>query len=217
MSHLLVPEWGAPKNIHAFTTLKTYPIDHLSTLLPSPPIWLKQVHSNIAVEAVPTDAPEKADAVYTTEINRPCIVQSADCLPLLLCNHDGTKVAAIHAGWRGLSAGIIENTFHAINGVDDEWHVWLGPAIGPNRFEVGRDVYEAFTKHDPEAITAFQAQNKEKWLANLYLLAKQRLIKLGIKKVYGGTYCTYEQSDLFYSYRRDKTLTGKLVSLIWRT
>ncbi|EKD72033.1 MAG: hypothetical protein ACD_46C00028G0003 [uncultured bacterium] len=223
------PDWPAPANIKAITTLKTCwgdpqastkdPIvrQQLTDLytLPNDPLWLNQTHSTIAVKAISQNKDADADATFTDESNQICIVLTADCLPILICHEDGKAVAAIHAGWRGLANGIIESTLQAMRQPAEKLLVWLGPAIGPQKFEVGIDVYEAFTQAHPEAELAFKSHTKNKWLADLYALAKMRLQKQGINKIYGGTYCTYTQSELFYSYRREQQNSGRMASLIW--
>jgi hypothetical protein len=149
---------------------------------------------------------------------------TADCLPLLLCDEAGTVVAAAHAGWRGLAGGVVEATVRSMNVVPERLLVWLGPAIGPQVFEVGEEVRQAFMAHDPEAAKAFvpspalgtqdSGLSTRKWLADIYLLARQRLALLGVKRVYGGGLCTYTDAERFYSYRRDQA-TGRMASLIW--
>lgn len=235
------PEWPAPKNIKAFTTTrhgwggrKPYHdanrgyITHadansmhenqkLITLLelPDEPIWLTQTHSAIALEATPTNQEKTADASYTQTTKRVCVVQTADCLPLLICNKQGTAIAAIHAGWRGLAGGIIETTLAAMQQPTHDLLVWLGPAIGPQKFEVGKDVLDAFVNRYPDAHPAFKPHTEGKWLANLYELAKLDLQKAGVTQIYGGDYCTYTQDELFFSYRRENGKTGRMASLIW--
>jgi YfiH family protein len=225
----LQPTWPAPKQIQAYTTVRTSwgersssPEDKQSTQIletlfgiPSEPIWLTQTHSSIAIEANAENTGKPADASYTYEPNRICTVLTADCLPLLICNNQGTFAAAIHAGWRGLAGGIIEATLKNAPLPTQELLVWLGPAIGPQKFEVGLDVYEAFTKAFPDSVRAFTPTPEGKWLANLYELARMRLNALGISAIYGGEFCTYTQDNLFYSYRRDKGKTGRMASLIW--
>jgi YfiH family protein len=183
--------------------------------LPAAPIWLNQTHSTIALPADPANDGQVGDAVFTHEPNRVCAILTADCLPLLVCNQQGTHVAAIHAGWRGLAAGVIESTIAALNLPPEHLLVWLGPAIGPQRFEVRQDVYDAFTAGHSEAKAAFQPISDTQWLADLYTLARQRLQKLGIEQVYGGEYCTYSNPEQFFSYRRDGKILGSLVNLIW--
>lgn len=236
------PCWAVPSHIKAVTTTRrggvsTKPFDtfnlgdhvgddHIAveknreilkqTLsLPQDPIWLKQTHSNIAIEAHPENQYKEADASFTDKVNQICVVLTADCLPILLCNKEGTSVAAIHAGWRGLMKGVIESTLKSLP--SSEWLAWLGPAIGPQHFEVGNEVREQFIDSHPEDTHAFVPSKNQRWLANIYTLAKTRLNKLGILKIYGGNYCTYSDSDAFYSYRRDGEKTGRLASLIWIT
>ncbi len=229
----LAAQWPAPANIKAYTTLRTgwgsgsyrgnqdpgdlQTREALSALLalPNDPIWVKQTHSNIALEALPTNKECIADATYTNKTNHVCIVLTADCLPVFVCDKQGSQIAVIHAGWRGLANNIIENTLSAMSIAPEEALVWLGPAIGPSRFEVGKDVYDAFVSRHAESAMAFASQSAEKWLADLYALAKIRLHQQGITQVYGGDYCTYSQEDLFFSYRRDKGQTGRMANVIW--
>ena len=150
---------------------------------------------------------------------------TADCLPLLVCATDGAQVAAIHAGWRGLLAGVISNTLAAMQippnpplckrGAGGDFLVWLGPAIGPGCFEVGSEVRNAFLHKSIKFNPAFKAQSNGKWLADIYQLARVELAAIGITKVYGGTHCTFTEHERFYSYRRD-TQTGRMATLIWR-
>jgi len=252
IKHWLAPDWPAPDNIHAATTLRTggvsqgtysslNPAAHVSDdpeqvgqnrhiirtmlALPSEPAWLEQIHSNRAVKAVKTASLQKADASYTNESGVVCAVMTADCLPLLVSSMDGTQVAAIHAGWRGLLAGVIGNTVMAMQippspyftkgGIGGDLLVWLGPAIGPDCFEVGAEVREAFLKKSAAFSDAFKEQSNDKWLANIYQLARTELASLGIANVYGGTHCTVTEHERFYSYRRE-TRTGRMATLIWR-
>jgi hypothetical protein len=204
----------------------------LRAALPSDPVWLKQVHGNFVADADRTVGVPDADASVARKACVICAVMTADCLPLLLCDEAGTVVAAAHAGWRGLAGGVVDATVKAMNVAPERLLVWLGPAIGPAVFEVGEEVRQAFMAHDPEAAkafvpaTAFHAQNSQlltphsspltnnKWLADIYLLARQRLALLGVKRVYGGGLCTYADAERFYSYRRDQA-TGRMASLIW--
>lgn len=184
--------------------------------LPSEPIWLNQVHGNTVVQAdqhVGNILPN-ADAAWTDQPNIVCAVLTADCLPVLLCDKKGTKVAAIHAGWKGLLAGVIENTVQKMNPCDDIF-AWLGPAIGPSVFEVSDDVRDYFLQSSDRASEAFKPNAHNKWLANIYQLATQRLNDCGVDQIYGGNYCTYTESDWFYSYRRDHGMTGRMATLIW--
>lgn len=195
--------------------------DQLS--LPSEPYWLNQTHSTIAVEvpyqyrphpAGNIDSMIEADAAYTRLINHVCVVMTADCLPLLIVDDEATEVAAIHAGWRGLAGGIIANTVESLNKPADKLHVWLGPAIGAKSFEVGEEVKQAFVERNIENEQAFIATKPEKFVCDIYQLAKIELAKLGVKHVSGGEHCTVLQTEQFYSYRRDGQ-TGRMASLIW--
>src|SRR3990167_1568231 len=212
---LLQPDWPAPLNIRACTTLRQSNIQrdtcYTQLHLPDEPIWLDQKHTNIAVKAVPEHAACVADAIYTDEPGIVCAILTADCLPILLCHEQGDYVAAIHAGWRGLASGVIEATLAAMNIPHHRFLAWLGPAIGPQRFEVKKEVYDAFVKISPEAVSAFRPFTAESWLANLYELAKQRLHSQGIERIYGGDFCTYSEEDKFFSYRRDKGNAGRMI------
>jgi len=227
--NVIKPNWPAPNTIKAYTTLR-HMLPHsqdridspenetkLITMLnlPSSPIWLQQTHSAIAITAEPSSKRPLADASFTSIPSRVCVVMTADCLPLFLCNKQGTKVAAIHAGWRGLSNGVIETTLDGLAEKSDELLVWLGPAIGPKKFEVGDDVYHAFVNRHHESAQAFIRFSEEKWLADLYMLAKIRLKLRGIHHIYGGDFCTFTDEERFFSYRRDKDQVGRMASLIW--
>lgn len=233
--------WPAPKQIKAYTTVrsgwggrKAYHIDNQGNYssphpeyvaeshrleellqLPEEPIWITQTHSTMVIEATRENREKTADASFTTQKHRVCVVLTADCLPILLCNKQATHIAAIHAGWRGLSGGIIEATLNVLKQPAEDILVWFGPAIGPQKFEVGKDVFDAFISQHPGSISAFTPLKEGKWLANLYILASLRLKWLGISEIYGGHYCTYTQDDLFFSYRRDQGKTGRMASLIW--
>lgn len=228
MKNYIEPNWPAPKQVKAYTTLRhawgmgDYQSPALREALipllslPSTPIWLNQIHTNVAITATPNAINQPADASFTTTPNCVCVINTADCLPIFITNKAGTEVAAIHAGWRGLANGIIENTINALNSPREELLAWLGPAIGPQKFEVGMDVYEAFTQIHPDAAQAFTPHLENKWLANLYMLATMRLNQLHVTDIYGGQYCTYTQDDLFHSYRRDKPPhCGRMANVIW--
>ena len=217
MTNLIKPDWPAPKNVKAYQTTRKA---SLSTEHSSPQ-WLKQVHGNrvINIATEKSNEPE-ADASFSAESGLVCAVKTADCLPILICDQEGTMVAAIHGGWKGILAGIIEITVRALPTDSKNLLVWLGAAIGPNKFEVGEDVYSIFINYDENSKTCFTPKNIEagqekKWLANIYELAKQRLLTCGINKIYGGDYCTYSQKDLFFSYRREADQAGRMASLIW--
>jgi YfiH family protein len=157
---------------------------------------------------------ETADASFTDQAGIVCVVLTADCLPVLVCSQDGQKIAAIHAGWRGLLAGIISNTIAAMQTSDVL--VWLGPAIGPDCFEVGTEVREGFVEKSCAFASAFSAAKEGKWLADIYQLARIELANIGITRIYGGGFCTVTESNRFFSYRRDH-VTGRMATLIWRT
>jgi hypothetical protein len=176
--------------------------------------WLQQVHGTVVVQADPAQVLE-ADAAWTDQPGIACTVMTADCLPVLFCNQSGTRVAAAHAGWRGLLAGVLENTVHVMGGEPESVLAWLGPAIGPQSFEVGPEVREAFIAADPQAVEAFVPSLREgHYLADLYQLASQRLRGCGIGLISGAEHCTVNEPTRFYSYRRDGQ-TGRFASLIW--
>lgn len=238
---LLFPDWPAPPQVRACTTTRqggvsAPPYDTLNLAahvgdepqavaenrrrlreqlqLPSEPRWLSQVHGTCAADAALVDVPCEADASYTALPGVVCAVLTADCLPVLLCDKSGTKVAAVHAGWRGLHAGVIEQTVRAMNLPGGELLAWLGPAISSDAFEVGDEVRAAFVSVDGEAARAFRPSPRGRWLADLYVLAHLRLATVGVTQVYGGDHCTFSESQLFFSYRREAQ-TGRMASLIW--
>jgi YfiH family protein len=177
--------------------------------------WLEQIHSDVVVETSPDRSPRQADAIHTHNTNEACCIMTADCLPVLLCNTQGTQVAAAHAGWRGLAAGILSNTVQNFD-TSDDIIAWLGPAISQKAFEVGDEVYEVFCHKKSEASEAFiKASQAGKWYADLYHLARMELNSLGITKVFGGEHCTYADSERFYSYRRDGAQSGRMASVIY--
>lgn len=182
--------------------------------LPAEPLWLEQVHGTAVVDATQAAAECRADASIAVQPGVVCVVMTADCLPLLLCDKAGSRVAAVHAGWRGLESGVIEATVKRLGVAPGELLVWLGPAIGPEAFEVGDEVRAAFVAHDLAAAAAFKPSPAGRWLADLYTLAHQRLAGCGVQAVYGGGLCTYSDAARFYSYRRDGA-TGRMASLIW--
>lgn len=240
-NHLLFVQWDAPQWIRACVTTRLggvskspyqslnlglhvgdRPEDVMTNRqrlnrvlqLNSAPCWLEQVHSDQVVEAMDYAAPPRADASFTRQAGVVSVVMTADCLPVLFTNRRGTVVAAAHAGWRGLHGGILEQTVRSMGETPESLLCWLGPAIGPRAFEVGAEVREAFVAKDAKAERAFSAVQGEKYLADLELLARQTLANIGISQVFGGGYCTVEQEDTFFSYRRDHN-TGRMASLIW--
>ncbi|CAM3889587.1 purine nucleoside phosphorylase YfiH [Rahnella bruchi] len=184
--------------------------------LPAAPHWLEQVHGTDVVHLSSQTAaipPLIADAAYTREPDVVCAAMTADCLPVLFCSKYGDEVAAAHAGWRGLRAGVLENTVACFDAAPADIMAWMGPAIGPAHFEVGVEVREAFMAVNSNASVAF-APAGTKFMADIYQLARLRLQAAGITAIYGGEYCTVTDSNKFYSYRRDG-VTGRLASLIW--
>ena len=177
------------------------------------PAWLRQVHGVAVVPAEPGDVLE-ADASWTATPGVACTVMTADCLPVLFCDRAGSRVAAAHAGWRGLAGGVLETTLDALAVAPEDVLAWLGPAIGPQAFEVGAEVREAFMAVHPQAAEAFVASvNPGRYMADIYQLARIRLAARGVTAVYGGGFCTYSDPR-FYSYRR-AARTGRFASLIW--
>lgn len=182
--------------------------------LPSRPVFLSQQHGRRVVEASVESMGVEADACFTRQPRVVCGILTADCVPALFCSADGRCVAAAHAGWRGLASGILEATVEALAVPGPELLVWLGPAIGPDAFEVGEDVRARFCALDRSAMAAFRQKRRGKWLADLYLLCRRRLASVGVDAVFGGDFCTYTD-ERFYSHRREGT-TARMASLIWR-
>ena len=208
------PHWPAPPNIIAYQTTRQIGL----AVENCTPLWLKQVHGNQVINrGMDHSIDPEADACFSTTPQVVCAVKTADCLPILLCDRRGSVVSAIHAGWKSILAGIIEITIAALPVNAKELLAWLGPAIGPGKFEIGNDVYDFFMTYDEGSAACFRPYGTDKWLANLYQLARQRLFTCGIEKedVYGGDYCTYSQEYFFFSYRRDGDQTGRMASLIW--
>lgn len=176
------------------------------------PRWLKQVHG-VRVLRDGDPAQEPADAVVTEKSGTACVIMTADCLPLIFCNRYGTRVAAAHAGWRGLAAGVLEATLKSMGTTDVL--AWMGPAIGPAAYEVGAEVRQTFIEHSAEAAKAFVPSKTDgKWWCDLYMLARQRLAAAGVKAVYGGGFCTFTDRERFFSFRRDGE-TGRMATLVW--
>jgi len=239
MTHWITPDWPAPKHIRAATTLRTggfsqaefsslNPAEHVQDnpedvlknrrqikqmlALPSVPVWLQQTHSVDVICADQADQAFVGDASYTRKKNIVCTVLTADCLPLLLCDLQGSTVAAIHGGWRGLLNGIVENAVAKMP--DTELLAWLGPAIGSQCFEVGQDVYDLFVNKSRQFSCAFTQQSGDKYLADIYHIARIILNGAGVQKIYGGQFCTVTETEHFFSYRRDGR-TGRMATLIW--
>lgn len=200
----------SPHNVMANRSL-------LHDRVPGEPAWLTQVHGTDVVDAARiTNAPQ-ADASMTTQRDVVCAIMTADCLPVLFADAAGRAVGAAHAGWRGLAGGVLQNTVARMraSGAEDI-HAWLGPAIGPEQFEVGEDVLQAFVTQDELALQAFRPMPDKpgKYLADIYQLARQILAKSGVTQVSGGGFCTVTEAERFYSYRRDG-FTGRMAALIW--
>ena len=237
--HFIVPNWPAPDNVRAFQTtrqgglsaapyaslnLGTHVGDQplivarnrmlLAPMLPSEPVWLNQVHGVAVADAGNAGCLPEADACFSTHPGAVCVVMTADCLPVLLCDDKGTVVGAAHAGWRGLCDGVIEATVQAMQVPASTLMAWLGPAIGPEKFEVGDEVRAAFLAQHAQAAAAFVAGIEGKWMADIYQLARLRLQSLGIARIYGGDLCTYSDEQRFFSYRRDG-VTGRMGTFIW--
>ena len=188
----------------------------LRSSVPAEPNWLQQVHGARVVEhngTEPAAESPEADGQIARAPGRVCVVLSADCLPVLFCNRAGTRVAAAHAGWRGLAAGVLENTVKAFGESPAELLAWLGPAIGPSVYEVGEDVRDVFVGGDEEAGMAFR-KHGDAWLFDLYTLARLRLQRVGLTAITGGGFCTFSEPERFYSFRRDGT-TGRMGTLVW--
>jgi YfiH family protein len=191
----------------------------LQSILPASPVWLTQVHGTqvleLAADAAQAASNATADASFSTQSNVVCVMQTADCLPVLFCDTQGRVVAAAHAGWRGLAHGVLANTVAGMRAAGaGEILAWLGPAIGPQQFEVGADVLAAFPDAaDAQAFRPLPGPG-EKYLADIYQLARNALLRVGVRQVWGGQYCTVSDPQRFYSYRRDR-VTGRMASLIW--
>lgn len=241
MTQLILPDWPLPEGVAACSSTRSGgvslpPYDSLNLGahcgddpalveenrtrlfaaggLPSKPVWLEQVHGTdvLKLSGGPY-ASKRADASYSNTPGTVCAVMTADCLPVLFCNRQGTEVAAAHAGWRGLCAGVLESTIACFADSPQNLMAWLGPAIGPKAFEVGAEVRDAFIEKDAQAERAFRPVG-EKYFADIYLLARQRLANAGVTQVFGGDRCTFSEKETFFSYRRDK-VTGRMASFIW--
>jgi len=237
---LIKPGWPAPDNIGAWFTsrkggvstqpwdgfnLATHVDDDLEVVLknrailvqqgqlPNEPEWLNQTHST-TIAMLETSSERDADASITQAPKQIAVVLTADCLPLLICNKNGSEVAAIHAGWKGLLDGLVRKTINAMASKPKDCLVWLGPAISQKHFEVGAEIKQQFCQTYAQAEQHFKPDANDKYDVDLYGLAKDQLKQLGVKNIFGGDFCSYEQKDLFYSYRRDG-VTGRMASLIW--
>ena len=209
---MIRPEWPAPTRVLAGTTLVDTPDD----VLPAKLVLLNQVHGHRVVavdEARAAAQPLDADAVTGHASGHVCAVRTADCLPVLFCARDGSEIAAAHAGWRGLASGVLENTVAALESRPSDLLAWFGPAISQPNFEVGGKVRAAFLAHDAAAGQCFTSNERGRWQADLYALARQRLASVGVTAIFGGGWCTFADAERFHSYRRDPDC-GRMVSFI---
>ena len=242
MTQWLEPDWPVPPGVRVISTLRQGGIsegryaslnlgDHVgdhadrvaenrkrlsdSGVLPAKPNWLQQVHGVAVADLDKPDLEQPADAAVTRQVGRVCAILTADCLPIMLAAVSGEVVAAAHAGWRGLAGGVIESTMKALRLPGEQVQAWLGPAIGVEHFEVGAEVREVFLVGNEAAEAAFRPNERDRFLADLALLAKLRLESLGVRRIFGGTECTYANPHRFFSHRRDG-ITGRQATLIWR-
>ncbi|HEX6317557.1 MAG TPA: peptidoglycan editing factor PgeF [Burkholderiales bacterium] len=213
---MIVPEWPVPPHVRAVMTLKGTGHEELRAVLPGEPAWLQQVHGTRVVRLDRQAVDARGDAAITRARNTVCAIKVADCMPVLLADEAGTVVGGAHAGWRGLSAGVIEATIDAMGVGGKSLVAWLGPAIGPRVYEVGDEVRRAFLEGDEEAKAAFVPTRPGHWLLDLYAVARRRLRRAGVERIFGGGFCTYSEPERFYSYRRDGS-TGRMAAMIWLT
>ncbi|HEV2320829.1 MAG TPA: peptidoglycan editing factor PgeF [Gammaproteobacteria bacterium] len=238
----ILPEWPAPSRVRAVSTTRFGGVskaayaslnfgDHvgddpaavaenrrrlvLTLGLEREPAWLKQVHGTQVARLSGAEVQGPADAAVTSKPGLACTVMTADCLPVLFCDRAGTRVAAAHAGWRGLCAGVLEATLAAMGQDSVEFMAWMGPAIGPESYEVGEEVRQAFVRLDAGAAAAFApGMMRGKWWCDLYALARRRLEAAGVTETYGGGLCTYADRERFFSFRRDGEC-GRMATLIY--
>lgn len=241
MNSLIFPDWPQPKNIGACSTLRIggislSPYDSFNlgahvgderacveenrrllceyAQLPEMPLWLEQVHgTDVITLSHQENQSITGDALYSATAKKVCAIMTADCLPVLLTTVDGQEVGAAHGGWRGLYQGVLESTLAQFKAPRSQIMAWLGPAIGPSAFEVGSEVRQAFIEKNSAFNSAF-ISHKDKYLANIYMLARIILVESGVTQIYGGDFCTVTESARFFSYRREQK-TGRMASLIW--
>ena len=238
---ILLPDWPAPANVRAAATTRRGGVSrgpfaalNLGTQteddpdavranrkrlqgrlgLAREPVWLHQIHSAIVIRADEVQEAPAADAAWTERADVACTVLTADCLPILFCDQNGARVAAAHGGWRGLASGILAETVRALDVPSPELMAWLGPAIGPDAFEVGPEVRKAFVDRWPDTAMAFREGKSDRWFCDIYDIARIQLRELGITDIYGGGFCTVTDEERFYSFRRDGRC-GRMASLIW--
>lgn len=239
MVEVLVPDWPAPACVRALQTRRGGGVSEgpfaalnlgahvgdepervaenrrrLNAHLPAPPQWLRQVHGRDVMCLPAVDEAPVADVAWTGRAGVVCAVQTADCLPVLLCTDDGGAVAAAHAGWRGLAAGVLEAAVAVLPRAPSRVLAWLGPAIGPEAFEVGPDVRACFVDADASSAGCFRRGRGDRWHADLFALARRRLLAAGVSAVHGGGVCTVGDARHWFSYRRDRRC-GRMASLVW--
>lgn len=241
MNSFIVPAWPAPPHVKAFSTTRhggvsIAPYDSFNLALhvgdvpaavaanrarlkrtlelPNEPMWLEQVHGCTVASSAKSDEVPKADASISFTPDQVCVVMTADCMPILLTDVSGTRVGAVHSGWRGLADGVIEAAYQQLARDNTALMAWIGPSILQSAFEVGDDVRDIFCAEDPRFSRFFRANARGRWQADLVSIAKQKLLKLGASGIYGGDRCTYNDADDFFSFRRDGT-TGRMATLIW--
>ncbi len=205
---LIHPDWQAPAGVRALMSTRNTVQHELDRFLPSDPAWLKQVHGTQVVD-LDRSADVEGDAAITVSRNRVCAIRVADCMPVLFVDEKATVIGAAHAGWRGMSGGVLEATIAAMRVPGERLIAWLGPAIGPKVYEVGDEVRAAFKEKD-----AFSPTRPGHWLLDLYAVARRRLREHGVERIYGGGYCTYSDPARFHSYRRDGT-GGRMAAFLW--
>jgi YfiH family protein len=216
VASLIRPDWPAHPRVRALVTTRAsgdttgLRKESFPPIVPDDPVWLRQVHGTRVVDADARPVLAQGDAAVARRARTVCAVRMADCMPVLLSDVHGTVVAAAHAGWRGLAAGVIEAALAAMKTSPASVMAWLGPAIGPHAYEVGEDVRAAFKGYE----SAFRATRPGHWLLDLYAVARARLAEAGVARVYGGGYCTYAESGRFFSYRRDRA-TERMAALVW--
>jgi len=237
----MAPDWAAPPRVRALSTQRIGGVsaapyeslnlaDHVgdapdavaenrrrlrtAAALPSEPVWLRQVHGTAVADLDAGEPAAAADAAYTRRSGRVCAILTADCVTVLLAADDASVVAAAHAGWRGVAAGILESTIAALGVAPRTLSAWLGPAIGPAHYEVGAEVRTAMIRADPDAAAAFAANARGRFMADLSRIVRQRLCAAGLERIHGGTECTFEGAGRFYSHRRDGR-SGRQATLIW--
>lgn len=240
MIDTIQPAWDAPPGVHAFCTTRgggtsDTPFDRFNLALhvgddaqrvaenrrllrrykslPDEPCWIKQTHGNQVV-TLGVDDSRDADAAVTRSLDTVAVVMIADCLPILLCNREGTEVAAVHAGWRGLQTGVIQSALAVMTSPAASLMAWIGPGISQACFEVGDEVREAFLDSTREAISCFSEHGEGHWLCDLAGLAELILAQQAVAEIHRDLHCSYRDRELFYSYRRE-AVTGRMASLIW--